>query len=99
MPIVVLSDTPNMTEAQYDAVAAELGLADSLPEGCLAFIAGVGPDGSTWRDVMVWERAEQAKQFMDTELRPAMERSGATPIWGPPVTWELHDLLVSASGN
>jgi hypothetical protein len=54
----------------------------------------VGPDGSTWREIMVWERAEQAKQVMDTQLRTAMERSGATPIWGPPVTWELHDLLV-----
>jgi hypothetical protein len=94
MPIVVLSDTPNMTQEQYDVVAAELGLVDSLPEGCLAFIAGVGPDGSTWRDVMVWESAAQAKEFMDTRLRPAIERSGATPIWGPPTNWDVYDLLV-----
>jgi hypothetical protein len=94
MAIVVLSDTPNMTKEQYDAVAAELGLGDALPEGCLAYIAGVGPDGSTWRDVMVWQSAEQAKSFMDTSLRPAIERAGATPIWGPPVNWEAHQLTV-----
>jgi hypothetical protein len=53
MAIVVLSETPNMTSEQYDNVAAELGLSRSLPESCLAHIAGVGPDGSTWRDISV----------------------------------------------
>jgi hypothetical protein len=94
MAIVVLSETPNMTQEQYDNVAGELGLNDSLPEGCRAYITGVGPDGSTWRDISVWDRAEQAKHFMDTTLRPAMERHGAKPIWGPPITWELHQLIV-----
>jgi hypothetical protein len=94
MAIVVLSETPSMTSAQYDAVAAELGLADSLPEGCRAHIAGVGPDGSTWREIHVWDSADQAKQFMDAALRPAMERSGATPIWGPPTKWDVHKLIV-----
>jgi hypothetical protein len=93
MAIVVLSDTPNMTSQQYDRVAAELGLNDSLPEGCLAYIAGVGPDGSTWRDIAVWESAAQAKEYMDTTLRPAMERAGASPVWGPPVNWEVHKLV------
>jgi hypothetical protein len=90
MAMVVQSDTPNMTAEQYDTVATELGLNDTLPDGCLAFIAGMGPDGSTWRDLMVWERAVDAKEYMDTKLRPAMERAGATPIWGPPVTWPMH---------
>lgn len=94
MAIAVLYETPNMTREQYDNVAAELGLSDSLPEGCLAHIAGVGPDGSTWRDISVWESAEQAKEFTDNTLRPAMERSGATPIWGPPANWEVHKLIV-----
>jgi hypothetical protein len=93
MAIVVLSETPNMTAEQYDKVAAEVGLTDSLPEGCLAHIAGVGPDGTTWRDISVWESATQAKQFMDTTLRPAIDRSGAAAVWGPPVTWELHQLV------
>jgi hypothetical protein len=94
MTIVVLSETPNMTRDQYDSVAAELGLTDSLPEGCLLHVAGVGPDGSTWRDINVWDNAAQAKQFMDTRLRPAMERAGATPVWGPPANWEVHKLIV-----
>jgi hypothetical protein len=92
--IAVLAETPNMTAAQYDSVTDELGLSDSLPAGCLAHIAGVGPDGSTWRDISVWETAGQAKQFMDMTLRPAIERAGATPIWGPPVNWTVHKLIV-----
>ncbi len=94
MGIVVLSETPNMTKEQFDKVAAELGLNDSLPEGCRVHIAGMGPDGSTWRDLSVWDSPAQAKHFMDTSFRPAMERAGATPIWGPPITWELHELLL-----
>jgi hypothetical protein len=94
MAIVVLSDTPNMTSEQYDKVATELGLNDALPEGCLAYVAGVGPDGSTWRDISVWDSAPRAKEFMDTSLRPAMERFGANPIWGPPVTWPVHKMIV-----
>jgi hypothetical protein len=93
MATVVLSDTPNMTKEQYDKVAAELGLTDSLPEGCLVHVGGIGPDGSTWRDIHGWESAAQAKEFMDTQLRPAMERAGATPIWGPPQNWEAHKLI------
>ena len=93
MGLVVLSETPNMTGEQYDRVAAELGLSGALPPGCLAYIAGLGPDGSTWRGISVWESGPQAKEFMDTMLRPAMERAGAVPIWGPPTTWELHELI------
>jgi hypothetical protein len=93
MAIVVLSDTPDMTSEQYDTVAADLGLSDSLPNGCLAHIAGVGPDGSGWRDIHVWESAAEAKKFMDGRLRPAIERAGATPVWGPPTTWEAHKLI------
>jgi hypothetical protein len=94
MPIAVLAETPNMTAAQYDSVAAELGLSDLLPEGCLVHIAGIRPDGSTWRDISVWETAGQAKQFMDTTLRPAIDRAGATAIWGPPENWTVHKLIV-----
>jgi hypothetical protein len=93
MAIVVLSDTPDMTSEQYDAVLAALGLSDSLPEGWVAHVAGVGPDGSTWRDIHVWESAAQAKEFMDQTLRPAMERAGAKPVWGPPTTWQAHKLI------
>src|SRR5258706_6543545 len=94
MAIVVLSETPNMTKEQFDKVAAELGLDTSLPEGCRVHIAGDGPDGSTWRDISVWDSPAQAKQYMDTSFRPAIERAGATAIWGPPITWEPHKLML-----
>jgi hypothetical protein len=94
MAIAVLSDTPNMTSEQYDLVAAQVGLRESLPDGCSAYLAGAGPDGSAWREISVWESPNQAKEFMDAVLRPAMERAGATPIWGPPVKWDAHELIV-----
>jgi hypothetical protein len=76
MAIAVLSDTPNMTTEQYDAVAAEVGLRQSLPDGCSAYLAGVCPDGSAWREISVWDSPNQAEEFMDTVLRPAIERAG-----------------------
>jgi hypothetical protein len=94
MAIVVLSDTPNITSEHYDMVAAEAGIRSALPDGCHTYIAGLGPDGSSWREVSVWETPSQARDFMDNALRPAMERAGASPIWGPPVKWEAHELLV-----
>jgi hypothetical protein len=93
MAIAVLSETPNMTKEQFDEVAAEVGMKESLPPGCLAHIAEVGPDGTTWRDISVWESAGKAKQFLDETFRPAMERSGATVIWGPPANWEVHTMI------
>ena len=94
MAIVVMSETPNMTREQFDKVSAELGLDDSLPEGCRVHIAGIGPDGSTWRDISVWDSAAAAKHFIDTSFRPAMERAGAKPIWGPPANWKAHKVFI-----
>jgi hypothetical protein len=94
MAIVVLSDTPNMTSEQYDKVAAEAGIRSALPDGCQTYIAGLGPDGSSWREISVWKTPSQARDFMDNALRPAMERAGASPVWGRPVKWEAHELLV-----
>jgi hypothetical protein len=94
MAVVVLSETPGMTQEHYDTVAAELGLDAKLPDGCRVYIAGLGPDGTTWRDISVWDSPDLARTFMDTVLRPAMERAGTTPIWGPPQNWELHRLTI-----
>ena len=66
MAIVVLSDTPNMTSEQYDKVAAEAGIRSALPDGCQTYIAGPGPDGSSWREISVWETPSQAREFMTT---------------------------------
>ena len=94
MAIVVLSDTPNMTREQYDKVATEAGLRSPLPDGCQTYIAGLGPDGTSWREISVWDTPRQARDFMDNSLRPAMERAGASAIWGPPVKWEVQELVV-----
>jgi hypothetical protein len=79
MAIVVLSDTPDMTSDQYDAVAAELGLRDSLPDGCRAYLAGLGPDGSGWREVSVFP----AHAFSACYPFPNRAASSEPPVVSP----------------
>ena len=93
MAVVLMSDTPGMTAQQYETVIADLGLAEKLPPGCQAHIAGPGPDGA-WRVVTVWDELDTARDFMTTTLRPAWARAGVTPPSGPPINWPLHKIFV-----
>ncbi len=94
MAMVLMVDTPGMTQDQYDASVATMGIKDVLPEGCSAHIAGPTPDGAAWRVVTVWENQDLARQFMTQKLRPAQEAHGITPPSTPPVIWPLHSLVV-----
>lgn len=67
MAHVVMVDTPGMTAELYDKSAEMMGLVGRLPEGCVAHIAGPGPEG--WRIVAVWESLEKAQQFAATTLQ------------------------------
>jgi hypothetical protein len=87
---VVMVDMPNMTAELYDAVAQQQGLDRGLPEGCLAHIAGPGPEG--WRVVAVWESRDKLQQFVATTLRPAHIALGIAPPAKPAAIWELYDL-------
>lgn len=92
MSIVVMVDTPGMTAELYDAVSEKQGLGARLPEGCLAHIAGPGPEG--WRVVAVWESLEGLQQFMQTSVRPIQAELGVVPPTKPPATWELYKLVM-----
>lgn len=93
MAVVIMVDVPNETSAQYDAVTAEMGFTDTLPQGCKTRIAGAGPDGS-WRVISVWDDMDTAGAFVTTTLRQAYEKVGVAPPNSPPVTWTVHDLVV-----
>ena len=94
MPIVMMMDTPHMTPAQYDKSLKLLGLEGKLPPGCRAHIAGPAADGTSWRVITIWETVALARQFMVTKLRAVQEAAGIKAPVTPPVTWELHNLLV-----
>ena len=91
MAYVVMVDTPDVTAELYDRISDKQGLAGQLPEGCLAHIAGPGPEG--WRVVAVWESLEQAQQFMQASVQPIQAELGIAPPAKPPVTWELYKLV------
>jgi hypothetical protein len=92
MTIVIMADNPSMTSALYDQTVADMGMTDSLPPGCSARIAGSGPDGA-WRVITVWDDMDAARAFTESTLRPAQERAGVSPPPGPPVTWEVHQIV------
>ena len=91
MAYVVMVDTPGMTAEVYDTTIEKQGLGGQLPAGCLAHVAGPGPDG--WRVVAVWESLEELQHFMQASVRPIQAELGVAPTTKPPVTWELYKLV------
>ncbi|MDP9101425.1 MAG: hypothetical protein M3N21_04675 [Actinomycetota bacterium] len=93
MANAILVDTPGLTQQHYEAVTADLGLNDGLPDGCTVHIAGPMPDGAGWRVITVWDDMDKAQAFLTEKLRPAQERAGAPAPAGPPQMWQVHRLV------
>jgi hypothetical protein len=82
-----------MTSEHYDKVTAELGLKDSLPEGCHALIGGAGPDGS--RGETSWCGRVPARQTVHGHSAAAGDGASRRHTYlGPPTVWEAHDLIL-----
>lgn len=94
MSKVVMIDTPGMTADQYRTVIEKLGMRDSLPDGCLAHIAGPSPDASAWRVITVWDDLDKLASFRDTQLMPAQSAAGITAPAVPPAIWDLESIVV-----
>ncbi len=67
------------TQAQYDAVMQNLGLAlgqskENWPEGIISHTAGPIPGG--WRVVDVWESKEHFQKFFSERLGAAVQAAG-----------------------
>jgi hypothetical protein len=89
MAVLIIVDTPGMTQQDYDAFAGDF----DLPEGCTAHFAGPGPEGA-WRVATVWDTPDKAKSFMQETLAPEFARLGVTP--NPPVISQVHRARVAA---
>ena len=63
----------------YDAVAAELNLAES-PDGLLIHTAGFDRAAGVFRIFDVWETREQGEKFLKERLMPIVERMGAAAV-------------------
>ena len=72
MAIGVIIDAPGGTQAQYDAVLADVGA--HLPAELLVHAAGPHEGGFVLVDV--WESPEALDRFMAQRLRPALQAAG-----------------------
>jgi hypothetical protein len=69
----------------YDAVGAELDIANNPPDGLIFHWAG-DVDGK-WTVTDVWETREAHDRFREQQLFPAIEKiSGMNPVGGPQPT-------------
>jgi hypothetical protein len=91
MAVALIFENPHVTQEQYDAVRARLGVdADHPPEGALLHVGGLNRAGG-WGVFEIWESEDAAVAFIEEQLTPVFEEHGRPP----PVyrVWELHRVL------
>lgn len=96
--VAFVFETDTMTQADYDGLMAEMGLAEvgtAIAAGAVAHIAGPKPDGG-WRVVDVWESEDAANAFYGSErfapVRAEAERAGIRTS-----PWPVHRIELSAT--
>jgi hypothetical protein len=81
----------------YDAVSAQLNVANDRPDGAIFHTAGFDDEAGVFRIFDVWETREQGERFLQERLQPIIEELSANrPDATPPDRqgwYELHDLL------
>jgi hypothetical protein len=90
MPIVAMVDNPHVSQEIYDKVREELGL--DRPAGGIFHAAGPSPTGG-WRVIELWESEDEARQFFQERLRPALQAAGATGPPPQPQFWPVHNYM------
>jgi len=88
MAIAILSEIPDLTRDEYEAVVKKVNASGS-PDGAL-FHAG-GPIAGGYRVIEVWETPEAAEDFYGSEL---LRQATATLTTRPKVimTWSVSGL-------
>ena len=88
MAIGLIFNNPGVTQEQYDAVVAQLNLAEDPPAGDIFHAAG--PTEDDWRVVEVWESQEAADAFFRERLGQALQNAG---IPQPQIErWSVHNV-------
>jgi hypothetical protein len=83
MAVGLLFEIQDMTREQYDGMIEASGLADRLPPGQIAHVAG--PMDGGWRVVDLWESRDHFDRFAIETLAPLM--GGQAP---EPQEFEVH---------
>ena len=94
MPVVMVHDSPGVTQEQYEQVGARLtegrglhSLSDWPVAGILSHTAGPTADG--WRVIDVWESEEAFQRFGEV-IGPVLEELGYP---GQPQLFELRNFV------
>ena len=84
MSFVLITQNPNGSQAEYDAIREKIGLDSEnpeLPQGMISHMAGPLDEGG-WCVVTEWESKEDFQRFYENQLKPAMGEQGLGPA-GP----------------
>ncbi len=81
------------TQEQYEAVNAQLGVEENLPDGMIFHSAG--PIEGGWGVIDFWESREHFDRFQESRLGPAIGELGDRGMPGPPDIKEfpVHNLI------
>lgn len=90
MPVAMMIDNSNGSQALYEKIRAELEI--EQPLGGKVHLAGPIPDGG-WRVIEVWDSVEEASEFLRERFAPALRASGADGDPPEPQFWPIHTLM------
>lgn len=93
MAVVVVNEIEGGSQELYDQVNSKV-MADGLPEGAQAHIAG--PIDGGWRVITVWESDERFQQFRDETLLPALREAGGEDRIAPRISTDPVYKLITA---
>ena len=91
MPIMVTSDVPGVTRAQYDTVREDIGWDARPPAGALLHMAAF--DAVGMRTVDIWETQDLFDAYLEGRFKPAVERAGLPAM--TPATIDVQVVAVS----
>lgn len=90
MAVAVVMDFTGITQAQYDAVIADMDLGGGPAPHGIFHVAG--PTDGGWRVVDVWESQEAFETFAQQQIVPLAQKHG---LQQPPrvESWPVHNML------
>ena len=77
MAILVIVTGNNLTKQMYEDVRKEVDWEHNYPRGSFFHAAGFDNSGNNMHVVDVWESEEQFNNFINTRIKPAMEKINA----------------------
>jgi len=90
MAVVMISETPGGTQAEYERLIENMHLADKPALGQILHAAA--PMQGGWLIVDVWESQEAADTFYRERLAPALQQAGITQ-GGQPKVYPVYRLV------